>query len=684
MGQSRGTELAKAYVQIIPSAEGIKQKLTNILGSEAGSAGNEAGKSLGNSLISSVKNIIAAAGIGSAIKEAFSEGADLQQSLGGIETLFKENADTVKQYANEAYKTAGLSANEYMESVTSFSASLLQSLGGDTVMAAEVANMALIDMSDNANKMGSSMELIQNAYQGFAKQNYTMLDNLKLGYGGTKDEMQRLLADAEKLSGTKYDISNLNDVYQAIHVIQGELDITGTTAKEGASTFSGAMASMKAAATNLLGKLTIGQDISSELFALQETFRTFFFNNLIPMFGNILSNLPTVLDGMLTIAIQSINKTAYNSEEIVQAGIGFVTKLADTIVYNIPYLLESAWYLVSEFGRALIETDWMAVATDLISELQGSMELASGEIFGSDDSLISAVVQSIQTNLPQLLEQGSQVVINLVGGILQNIPQLISASGEIFSQFCSFCMENLPLIWEAGLQLLLSLIDGILDPQSISAIVDSVIKTIANFTESVLLNLPEILESGIEIIAELAAGIIEAIPKVVAVIPEVFQSIKNEFGNKDWLSIGSNIIEGIKNGIMNGLSKITEAVKNVAQGALDVAKDILGINSPSTEFLKIGEFLIMGFVKGIIGCAYMVSDALQKISQESISGFNAEAAVVGNISHNMITADNSMTERIDMLIAILMQYLPYCAKPTTIDGESIINTLNRELGMAVI
>ena len=297
------TEIAQAYVQLIPSARGFTGKIQSILNPEASAAGQSAGQSLGSSLVGVMTKVIAAAGIGKALSAAISEGAALQQSLGGIETLFKGSADKVKGYANEAYKTTGLSANAYMENVTGFSASLLQSLGGDTNKAAETANMAMIDMSDNANKMGTSMESIQMAYQGFAKQNYTMLDNLKLGYGGTKQEMQRLLADAEKLTGVKYDINNLSDVYSAIHAIQENLDITGTTAKEAASTFSGSFESMKAAAQNVLGKLALGENILPSLHALLKTTSTFLFDNFLPMVGNIFSGLGLVLtEGISQIA----------------------------------------------------------------------------------------------------------------------------------------------------------------------------------------------------------------------------------------------------------------------------------------------------------------------------------------------------------------------------------------------
>lgn len=287
------TNLGKAYVQIMPSAKGISGMISKELDGEVSSAGKRAG----NSLVSTIKSAVVAAGIGKLFASSLMEGGKLQQSLGGVETLFKNNANMVKQYANEAYKTTGLSANAYMETVTGFSASLLQSLGGDTAKAAKVANTAMVDMADNSNKMGTSMELIQNAYQGFAKQNYTMLDNLKLGYGGTKQEMQRLLADAQKLTGVKYDINNLSDVYEAIHVIQKELDITGTTAKEASTTLQGSFASMKAAFMNLLGNLSLGNDIKPALQQLASTTMTFLVGNFLPMVGNILKGLPTLVIG---------------------------------------------------------------------------------------------------------------------------------------------------------------------------------------------------------------------------------------------------------------------------------------------------------------------------------------------------------------------------------------------------
>ena len=316
------TNLGKAYVQIMPSAKGISGMISQELDGEVRSAGQSAG----NSLMSTIKNAILAAGIGKLFATSLLEGGKLQQSLGGVETLFKNNAETVKQYANEAYQTTGLSANAYMENVTGFSASLLQSLGGDTAKAAKVAHMAMVDMADNSNKMGTSMEMIQNAYQGFAKQNYTMLDNLKLGYGGTKKEMERLLADAQKLTGVKYDINNLADVYEAIHVIQKELDITGTTAKEAATTLQGSFNAMKASFINLLGKLSLGQEIRPSLEALAKTTTTFLVGNFLPMVGNILKGLPTLIIGAFSGLTEQLEGIL--GEEVVSKIIGYLDQVS--------------------------------------------------------------------------------------------------------------------------------------------------------------------------------------------------------------------------------------------------------------------------------------------------------------------------------------------------------------------
>lgn len=608
MGKS-GTELAKAYVQIIPSAKGIKGKITEELGGEAQSAGT----SSGGKIASAIKSAIAAAGIGVALKSAISEGAALEQSIGGIETLFKGSADTVKQYAENAYKTAGLSANAYMETVTSFSASLISSLGGDTAAAADAANTAITDMSDNANKMGTSMEAIQNAYQGFAKQNYTMLDNLKLGYGGTKTEMERLLADAEKITGIKYDINNLSDVYSAIHVIQTELDITGTTAKEASTTLSGSLASMKSAFSNLLGNLALGQSIGPSLTALSETVYTFLVGNLIPMIGNIISGIPEALSGVLNMVVQGLNLVANNADAIIQSGMEVVTQLVVGIVEALPYLGEAAINLVAALGNALLTADWAGMALGLISQLKIGLDIASGEILGTDGNIVSSVGMAITENLPGILEKGGEIITNLANGILQNLPIVISSIGSIMSNLISYIMGNLPTILQSGISLIGNLAQGILN--NLPAIISSIASVIAGLLAEIAGNLPQLLQSGIELIGEMASGLIEAIPGVVAKIPDIIKGIVDAFMGYDWLGLGGDIISGIADGLWNYAGKIAEAAKDAAKSALDAAKDFLGIKSPSRVFRdEVGKMVSLGMAEGIKSNMGSVSDAVEGLN----------------------------------------------------------------------
>ena len=307
------SKIATAYVQVMPSMEGVAPKVESYFGGVGGNAAGKFAGAFGTALKVGIG--AAAAGVGLVLKESLGEGAALQQSLGGINTLFKDNAEGVIAAANDAYRTAGMSANEYMETVTGFSASLIKSLEGDTKAAASVADMALVDMSDNVNKMGTDMELLQNAYQGFAKANYTMLDNLKLGYGGTKTEMERLLADAQALTGVEYDISNLADVYTAIHVIQEELGIAGATADEASTTLTGSFNAMKAAAQNVLGNLALGQPMEASLQALKDTTHTFLTGNLMPMVGTVLDGLP----GLIEDGVRGMVEWVGNPENVASA-----------------------------------------------------------------------------------------------------------------------------------------------------------------------------------------------------------------------------------------------------------------------------------------------------------------------------------------------------------------------------
>ena len=548
-----GTELAKAYVQIIPSADGVKGKIQEALGGEAESAGKSAGASVGSNLIGTLKKALVVAGIGAAIKESIEAGAELQQSIGGIETLFKDNADTVKQYAADAYKTAGLSANDYMQSVTGFSASLLQGLGGDTAKAAEVANMALVDMSDNANKMGSDMGSIQNAYQGFAKQNYTMLDNLKLGYGGTKSEMERLLKDAEKFSGVKYDIDNLSDVYNAIHVIQGELDITGTTAKEASTTISGSMDSMKSSFQNVLADLALGNDLSASMQGLGDSIAAVA-QNIIPVITNIITSVPTLL-------------------------VALIPQLIPIVISGAQQLVQG---LIDGFSQAL------------------------PAISGISTQIPDGVITAISTGLPSILQKGVEVITNVANGILQNLPSLISAAGNILGQLLNAFLAGLPGMLDAGVKLVGNIGTGLL--QNGPKVLAAIGSVIAQLLSTIVSHLPEILAKGIEIIGKLAAGIIQAIPDVVAAIPKVISGIVKGFTSHDWGSIGKNLIEGIASGITGAAGRIAEAAKNAAKRAYEVAKEFLGINSPSKLMRdEVGKFIPAGIAEGINRNAKVIS-----------------------------------------------------------------------------
>lgn len=409
-----GIELAKAYVQIVPSAEGIQGKITEALGGEPAAAGDAAGQSLGAQLVGTLKKVIAAAGIGKIISESINLGGALQQSLGGVETLFKDSADTVKAYAAQAYKTVGLSANDYMEQTTSFAASLLSSVSQDTQAAADLANMAMVDMADNANKMGTSMQDIQNAYQGFAKQNYTMLDNLKLGYGGTQAEMQRLLKDAEKISGVHYDLGNLADMYSAIHVIQKEMDITGTTAKEASTTLTGSFAAMKAAAENVMGNWSTGADLTEPLQALADTAQTFLVDNLLPMIGNVLAGIPELVYTLVP--------------EILQSGTQLVTSLAEGFTQGIPDFLSNALPQLLQFTEELRANAGVFVdaGLNLITQLLNGLIAGLPDLIAYVPDIIINICGIINDNMPKILGEGVAIIVQLVVGIVKAVPDLLA------------------------------------------------------------------------------------------------------------------------------------------------------------------------------------------------------------------------------------------------------------------
>lgn len=611
--------IAKAYVQVLPSAQGLRGNLSNVFSSEMPSAGQSAGGLFGSNLLGKIKGLIVGAGLGKILTESIMSGADMQQSLGGVETLFKDSADTVIANAETAYKRASMSANDYMETVTSFSASLLQSVGGNTEEAAAIADMALVDMSDNANKFGSDMESIENAYQGFAKQNYTMLDNLKLGYGGTKSEMERLLKDAEALTGIKYDINHLDDVYSAIHVIQEDLGVTGSTAEEAASTFSGSFASMKAAFSNFLANLALGNDLGESLSALTDTVFVFV-SNLLPMVGDILMGLPQVLSSAFNMAIRGLNIVAHNADTIVQQGVELVTSLGTSVVAAIPYLLEAALRLVGALGNAIVSTDWGQVAQDTIGEMRSSLDLAAGEILGTDGNIVQSVLDAISAGLPSILEGGVCIISELASGLLVGLPDFISSAGELLVSFCDLLWGAGPQVWSRGFELIQNLASGLLS--NLPAIAKSAVGVIGDLLSTFASHLPEMIKQGYTMMGEWSAGLINAIPDVIAAAIEIIGCILDTLGETDWLALGADIVNGIVNGIISAAGAIWDAMTNLANQALQAAKNALSIHSPSRRFQKeVGRQIPPGVVLGVKDNEDLVDSAMRDLSDLTATSF---------------------------------------------------------------
>lgn len=506
----------------------------------------------------------AVAGVSALTKSSLDAYADFEQLTGGVETLFKTSADKVMQYADEAYKSAGLSANEYMETVTSFSASLLQGLGGDTDLAADVANQAIIDMSDNANKMGSDMASIQNAYQGFAKQNFTMLDNLKLGYGGTKEEMQRLLDDAEKLQKEKfgvdveYDMNNFADVIQAIHTVQEEMDIAGTTSKEAATTIQGSLGMMKGAWQNLVTGLG---DENADLDGLIDNFIQSVITvgeNIMPEVERILVGIGEMVATMLPQVIQMIPELINSVlPGIIESASGLVTTLCTAIVDNAPTLIDSALQLILTLTNAILE------------------------------------------NLPMIIECGFQAILQLALGIAEALPTLIPTIVEVILTIVTYLIENIDLLVDAAIAIITGLAEGLIN--ALPVLIEKAPEIIEKLVIALVNNVPKLLEAAVKVIETLATGLITNVPKLLAKIPQIMTSLKNGFLNlcSGFADVGKNIIDGLWNGIQNGWNWLTDKVSSLAKGLLDAAKSALGIASPSKEFRKIGEFCVAGFNDGI-------------------------------------------------------------------------------------
>ena len=420
------SDLGKAYVQIIPKAEGISNKIKDQVAPGAKQAGSEAGTSIAGN----IKKVLAGAAIGATVVKGFqaalNEGGKLQQSFGGLETLYGDAADAAKNYAMQAAQ-AGISANDYAEQAVSFGASLKAAFGGDTAKAAEAANTAIMDMTDNAAKMGTPLESIQNAYQGFAKGNFTLLDNLKLGYGGTKSEMERLLADATKLTGVKYDMNNLGDIYAAIHAIQGDLGLTGVAAEEAATTFSGSFGAMQAAAQNVLATLSTGGDVSGAMAQLASSAGTFLFNNLIPMIGNVVSAIPSALTGFIQAAAPAI----------AEAGKGILDNL---------------------MGGS--DEDILTKGGEIIVSLYTGMLQKIPEMAGNATQIVEAISTYLQENIPTIGEKGGEIMEAIGQSLVANLPKIVMSIGKLSLTILQALARLIPVLLKAGANLIGGLARG--------------------------------------------------------------------------------------------------------------------------------------------------------------------------------------------------------------------------------
>lgn len=554
--------------------------------------------------------------------------ASLEQNLGGIETLFKDSADIVIENAKRAYKTAGMSANEYMQNVTSFSASLLQSLSGNTKAAAEVADMAMTDMSDNANKMGTSMELIQNAYQGFAKQNYTMLDNLKLGYGGTKTEMERLLADAQKLTGVKYDINNLSDVYNAIHAIQNSLGITGTTAKEAASTIEGSMNSAKAAWDNFLNGTISAEDFADTISIAAENIT----KNLGEIVPRLASTIPELGRNIYEMIVSSFDQ---NGAGIAQAGIGLINNLASGLSEAAPKVTGSAGKIVSDLmtGIQNAAPQMLSSAADLIASFAQGIGEQLPTLIPQAMNMIVTLADAVIANIPKIVQAGVSILVGLVSGIINGLPTLIEEGPRIINEFADAIYNGIGTLLGTGLAMIVELGKGIINNMPlIIQNAGEILKAIINvFSLSSMLNLGkkliESLAKGMEAVgpaiktalSNIGKTGLEAIKNLKwsqvgkAIITFISTSLRsgaslavnalksvgalamNAFKSISWGTVGKAVITGIANGITGAAGAIVTAAKNAAKKALDAAKNFLGIHSPSTVFRdQVGKNMALG------------------------------------------------------------------------------------------
>ena len=646
------------YAKITLDTSGYENGLDNASGKASGFADKLKSGLATAAKVGAAALTAAATGMAALTKASIDQYAEYEQLVGGVDTLFKTASDKVQEYAANAYKTAGMSANEYMDTVTSFSASLLQSLGGDTEKAAQKADQAITDMADNANKMGTGMEMIQNAYQGFAKQNYTMLDNLKLGYGGTKEEMERLLADAEKLSGQKFDISSYSDIVDAIHVVQTEMGITGTTAKEAASTIQGSVSAAKSAWSNLITGIAADN-------ADLDTLIGNFVSSVETAAGNIIPRVSVMLGGI--------------SQLVTSASTTIIPMVITTITDNLPALLQAAVALVGALGQGIIDS-LPAITQAAIDIL---FFLANG-LIENLPTLIDGIVQVTLTIvqmltspdfLTQLIETAILLIMTLAQGLIDAIPQLIAAVPMIIGNLLAAIIIELPNIIQMGIDLLFALIDGII--KCIPELVAAVPTLIIAFVNGIVNNLDKIILAAPQIIVSLITGIIGAIPELIAAVPRVIAAIADTIRNYDWGGIGRNIVQGLKDGIAGMWDNIKEWFNEKVNSLVGGVKRILGIHSPSKVFAGIGGFMAEGLGEGF-------SDEFAAVKNDIEGSINFDAGTItadANISRNYTSgsygaASTSGGGDSGRIVMLLEQYLPMLANMKVImDSGQVIGLL---------
>lgn len=615
-----------------------------------GSSAIKVGKGL------AVAGAAAATAVTALVSKSVGAFSDYEQLTGGVETLFGAGGRSVEEYAqsvgksvsdiqgkydslmsaqnavlenaNKAYMTAGMSANEYMDTVTGFSASLISSLGGDTNKAADYANSALVDMSDNANKMGTDMESIKNAYQGFAKQNYTMLDNLKLGYGGTQEEMKRLLSDAEKLTGQRYDISSFADITQAIHAIQTQMDITGTTAKEASTTISGSWGSLKAAFQNVLVGLTTGGDMFDQsLDALINTAVTFG-QNIIPAIKGALSGVGYLIEGLAPVIGETIPP--------------LINDLAPTLANS---------------------------AVSLISSLVNGLTQNATQFSECLSNIIIVAVAGISTVVPQLLDAASKIVSNLMQGLTNSMPQIVNGAVTLVEGLVNGLVNNIPLLIMGAVQLVASLANGLIE--NLPRIIDAGVNLITGIISASYSMMPQIIQTGVQLVVNLAIGLVQAIPQLITALPQITGSIVNGFMSINWFDLGLQLIksiwEGIKsigsemwNGVKEKTSELWGGVKNVVSEKLNNIKSTYDAHGRG---LKGATFAAIEGVKEYYRTGY---DAINQLTggklgevvnavgekMEVVKGKFSEA--FGNVKNTVMTIfeniKNGITEKISAAV----------------------------------